>query len=437
MKRTAATIFLAVISVSFIYADVGFSGDLTLSLTSYLAFPYNDERFDTLINPGNYAGVKDLSLSHTITAKLDGSDEASLSTFSLWCAFDTYRIAEALFAAAAGDPAQTAAVSETLPFLGASFGTVEVIRANVAFYAGDAVRLCAGRQQMYTGYGYGWNPIDFANPIKNPYSPEAELMGVDGIKATLTADNTASTSISCIISGDTPGGIDFRDAAIVSENTLRFPDVEMVLNGLYEYDGHEGEDGVPSALGCGIKANVFDIGVYGEAALRFGSRKRYYDLPSAEPAVKTEAVFSGLAGIEYVFPGETALVLEYFYNGEGMSEKEKTDYEEIVEAAVGAAGAPSATQIGMIVPGYINRHYILCRLEYPLYDIDSDAELTVIFSPDGLMLNVLPAFSVSVTGNLTVTAGYTGLFDFDGNRINEASLSPASHMAEIKAVYYF
>jgi hypothetical protein len=436
MKKISLILFITLIGTVHIHAEVGFSGDVTVSLTSLLAFPYDDERFDTLLNPGNVMGIKDLLLTHRVIAKLNGSDERRTSSFSLWCSLDTYRIAEALLAAAYNDPLQTTAVSETLPFLGTEIGTIEVMRANIGFYVGEYLLICLGRQQMHTGYGYGWNPIDCANPLKDPYDPEAELRGVDGVKMTISLTHTFATSLSGIYMGDPTNGIDFKEVMVLSENTIWLPDIEIMLNGLFEYDEHEGEDTMPSAIGAGFKLNIFDIGVLGEGALRFGSRTSFYD-SAAYPDVKTEMLFSALGGLEYVFPNELSVALEYVYNGEGMNKEEKTDYEHAVAAAIGSAGMPSASQINMIIPGYLNRHYMLCHMLYPLYDINTEVQLLTLFSPDGLMLTILPSISFTIAGNLTVTAGYTGLFDFDKEHINEASLSPSQHMVEIEAVFYF
>ncbi|MBA7651504.1 hypothetical protein ES703_59323 [subsurface metagenome] len=34
---------------------------------------------------------------------------------------------------------------------------------------------------MLTEYGYGWNPINFANPLKDPFDSDQELKGVDAL----------------------------------------------------------------------------------------------------------------------------------------------------------------------------------------------------------------------------------------------------------------
>ncbi|MBN2439916.1 MAG: hypothetical protein JXJ04_01165 [Spirochaetales bacterium] len=430
---------LLVVLVLFIHlsshGNVIFSGSLKTNLSLFLAFPYDDDRFDTLINPNNFLGMHDIQGAHYLLTKIEGEDEKSF--FSLWLGFNTYRIAEALYAAAFGDDSQTYALSETLPFLGTEIGNVELLRATVSFYATDTIVFNLGRQQMHTGYGYGWNPIDFANPLKDPYEPDAELKGVDAVKMTLALGNIASLSLSGIYNGsDSPNGINFENIMVLSENTLYFPGVEIMVNGLYEYDEKQGEDTTPMAVGIGSKFDLFDIGFYGEGAARFGSRNYYYD-STLTRHIKTETLFSALAGLEYVFPNELMLILEYFYNGEGFSAKEKDNFKQSVESAIEMFGYPGSEQIMMIIPGYINNHYILCHLMYPLYDQNMELQLLMLFSPDAMMLNILPGVSFNISGSFTLTAGYTGLFDFDNKKINEASVSPFKHMLNIEGAYFF
>jgi hypothetical protein len=230
--------------------------------------------------------------------------------------------------------------------------------------------------------------------------------------------------------------MDFKNIMILSENKIWLPDLEVMVNGLYEYDEEEGEDTYPSSIGLGFKFNFFDIGIYGEAATRFGSRNTYYDSPGFS-VIKTDTIPSILAGMEYVFPNELMAALEYFYNGEGLSDDEKDNYEQTVKQTIAFYNYPASSQINMIVPGYVNKHYILCHLSYPFYDLNLDAHLLALYSPDGQMLNLLPGITFNVTGSLTVSLGYTGLFDFNGDRINEASLSPVKHIIDIEGCYYF
>lgn len=427
--------FILFLYCSPVFPQPGFSGSIRTNLAYFPAFPYEDDRFDTLINPGNFLNIHDIQFINYCTAKIEGQDDTS--SFALWFGLDVYQIAQALYTVASGD--EIIILTETLPFLGTRINTIELLRANIGFYITEYLFFRLGRQQMHTGYGYGWNPVDFANTLKDPYDPEAELKGIDAAKMTFTIGNSFSASVSGVYTGDdADDGIDFKDIMLLSENKIWFPGIEIMLNGLYEYDEEKGEDTFPSSLGLGLKFNLFDIGFYGEAAARFGSRNVYYDSPD-NSVIKTGTIPSFLAGMEYMFPNELTAVLEYFYNGEGLSNDEKDYYEQAVEQAVAdpESGHPSSEQIAMIVPGYVNKHYILCHLLYPFYDLNMDAQLLALFSPDGLMLNLLPGLSFHLTGSLTLSLRYTGLFDFDGERINEASLSPVKHVIEIEGWYYF
>ena len=435
MKKISIMVLCIFCTLSTVSAEIIFSGSLKTTLSLFLSFPYDDDRFASLINPGNVLGVHDVQAANYLVTKLEGEEGDSF--FALWLGFNTYRIAEALYAAASGDDIQLIALSEMLPFLGTEIGTIELLRAHISFYTFESLVFTLGRQEMQTGYGYGWNPSDFANPLKDPYNPKAELKGIDAVKMTVILGAMGSMSLSALYTGDDAAdGINFEDIMLLSENTFNLPGLEIMLTGLYEYDEDNDYDTIPMGAGVGCKVNVFDMGIYGEGAVRFGSRNYYYEAV-LNPVIKTDPLFSALAGIEYIFPFELMFVLEYFYNGEGFSDNEKDLYEQSVRAKVDEIGSPRTDQLMMIVPGYLNQHYILLHLMYPLYDLNMEVQCLALFSPDGLMLNLLPQVNFNISGSLTVSLGYTGLFDFDGERINEASLNPFEHMIVIEGWYFY
>jgi len=435
MKKVILSLVLLTLFILNGASQPSFGGSIKTSLIYNIAFPYEEDRFDNLINPGNFLDIHDIQLTNYFTGKIEGADETS--SFSLWITLNTYQIAKALEAAAYDDEKQTLVVNETLPFLGTQFTTISLLRAYISFYVNDILSFTFGRLQMHTGYGYGWNPVDFTNPLKNPYDPDAELRGVDAVKATISFGNVFAASASGVYTGEgVETGLDVKSIMLSGETTLWLPGIEIIMNGLYEYDESRSEDRIPSAIGAGCKFNLFDIGIYGEGALRFGSRNIYYNF-SRNTFLKTDMLFSALAGIEYVFPNELMAVVEYFYNGEGMSDIEKDDFRQSVQEVINMSGYPSSQQLLSIIPGYLNKHYILCNLTLPLYDLDMDMQLLALFSPDGLMLNLMPSLSFQLTGSLTVSVGYTGLFDLSDNGLNEASLSPVKYMTDVTVWYYY
>ena len=81
MKKLKMIMIFSVImlfySSAFIFAEITFSGSLNTLLTSYIALPYEDDRFDSLLNPGNFLEVRDLQLTQDFTLKIEGSDGTS------------------------------------------------------------------------------------------------------------------------------------------------------------------------------------------------------------------------------------------------------------------------------------------------------------------------------------------------------------------------
>ena len=91
----------------------------------------------------------------------------------------------------------------------------------------------------------------------------------------------------------------------------------------------------------------------------------------------------------------------------------------------------------MYRPGYFAGHYAGLYLYLPLYDLDTDLELSLIYSPDSWSLTVLPAITLNVTGSLTVGLSYLGLISLDDEQYNEAWFSPVKHIFQLEVRYSF
>ncbi|MCK5007731.1 MAG: hypothetical protein KAR73_10105 [Spirochaetales bacterium] len=437
MKRFYLCLLLMIFIVQLIVAEVSLSGKVEIGLTAVPAFPYNQSRFNTPLNKDNYQGIQDLMPVTDFLAKLSGQDEAT--DFSVWLAVKPYYLGQALLAASTGPgadaDAQTAAVGESLPLLGFKINTIAVLRANIGWFISDFLVLRIGRQSMLTGYGYGWNPIDFFNPLKDPYDPDLELRGVDALTAQFYLGNVFAMKLAGIYRTEgLTGGIDFGDLQAGAEITASLPGMEVKATGFFDHDQSEGEDSYVPALGLGIKADIGGAGIYGEGSLLKGSRYNFPTTPTVDYSRKKEWLFTGLLGIEYTFETEISATLEYFYNGEGFDLDDRRLYREGLNF-YNSSGVPPTDYLLMYRPGYFARHYLLLNLYLPLYDLNTDIQLACLYSPDSWVLNVLPLITFNVSGSFSIDLGYVGLFSLKSDQEDEARLSPIKHMLKLLVRY--
>ena len=404
---TAALLFF---TASFLSAQTIFYGDYSITAAAVL----NENDYESALNPGNIAGMDDVSFQHAAAFKLSAGDTST--SFELWAGLQQQL-----------DPA-AGLLSETL-------NSLSLRRAGISFYAGDYLKFQAGRISMLTGYGYGWNPSDFANPLKDPADPEAELSGVDTLLIHFFPDYDVNFKAYALIDASTQS-IDYSDIRAGGELSAYLPFGEAKITGLYDYDEHKGEDAAANAVGAALYLDIAGVGVYGEGALLDGSRTQFADPESFELSRKDEILFNALGGIEYSFIFGLTAAAEYYYNGEGYNRSEMASY---TDALTSTADSPAefAALAGEYRQGNYSRHYVLLNLIYPVYAGNIEISSTALLGADSGTLAVLPRLSWWASGGLSVELGYSGIFDLSDIKGSEAALSPAAHIITLTGRYSF
>jgi len=438
MKMLPALLALFLLAGGVCMAEIELSGEANAAIDVFPAFPYTSGRFDSPINPGNLAGIRDLNLDTDVTFRLQAVEQTG--AWNLWLALDPYRMSRVLLAAASGDPVQEEAVGASL--LSSDPAALSILRAEIAWYIGPSLVLRLGRQSMLTGYGYGWNPMDFAGTVKDLFDPEAELKGVDALSLQLYAGNAISVKLAGILRGDILrsdpliAGADYADIQAAAELTASFPLLELKLSGYYDSDDAAGEDAFVPALGAGFMLDLAGVGLYGEGALLWGGR---VPAPVGVSVIQRpgELLLSGLFGVEYTFASELHLIAEYFYNGQGYSLEERQLYADSLEDQFATWSYIPGEYAAMYRPGYFAKHYLLLHLGYPIYPWNTNLELSAYYSPDSGALGVMPRLELEISGSLSARAAYTGLFSLQADRYDEVGLSPFRHMIELGMTYFF
>lgn len=453
MKRLLYMIFILVLGVN-LSAQISLYGDFSSSISSNIP---DDEEYSSLLNPGNLFGMTDISMSHAMTTKLSGSDE--LANMEVWLSLGRYPIGQQLMAMGsligqAGfigmnstDPytAEMASglmysamyTSDLIKLTGDHFYTFDLQRAVISWYMGESIRVKMGRQSMLTGYGYAWNPMDFANPLKDPSKPDADLKGVDALLFHLFPYSIINMKVYGMAeAGFLQSGVTYDNVLLGGELTASIPYVEFKVTGLYDRDENDGEDARVSALGAGFLADLLGLGLYGEVALYQGGRSLISDGTgqSSELSRKSENLYSGVVGMEYTFPFELTMVAEYFYNGEGYDKDEREDYFTALELLNSSL---DYAHYSIFRPGYFSKQYLLINLMYPIYDWYTDINLTSIYSIDSGALSIIPSISWSPSGALKLDLAYTGLFSLQEDMYDENELSPIKNVMCFKVSFSF
>ena len=174
-----AALLLTLLPAAPAAAELSFSGEAVLGVTALPAWHYDSTRFDTPLTPGKIGGLHDLSLDYALDARLAGGEEQTGFRFRL------------IFAP--GGPPQ-------------------ILRAHIGWRLGESFWLRLGRQSLLTGYGYGWNPMDFANPLKDPADPRQELAGVDAFSLLLAPGPLLTFRLAAVYRPeDFAAGINWKD----------------------------------------------------------------------------------------------------------------------------------------------------------------------------------------------------------------------------------
>lgn len=434
------TVILTFLALS-LPAQVNFSGELKPELI----FNLSSSGYDSPLNPDNMLGIGDLMFRNEIHLKLDqSSDTAALD---LWLQIGQYPIADMLTASAAivtsSDPGSSAALTAAVADLAYAaepyLYTAGLLRASASWMPAPDLKFTLGRQSYLTGYGYGWNPVDLANPPKDPTDPQAYLRGVDGL--TLQADLFPWMGIKAYGLLPSQGFTwDYDQLLAGAELTLRARALEVKLSGLY--GGVEKEDDpydlYPHAGGAALFLDLFGLGLYGEGVVRSRSRRNLPD-PAGGPSLLNEgAVYSALAGMEYYFNSGLVAAVEYFYNGEGWDNGQRKDYAQALDVLAATTGL-NGDYLGLYTPQYFAQHYILLNLMLPWYARDSSFNANLIYSPDSGALFFTPSalFNLNYEGTLVSELWYSGQYSLDDSRKNEVWLSPVKGSILLNLRYYY
>lgn len=443
MLITGALLILAAAPIA---AEVKFSGELKPEVVFNI--PPDGGYENTPLNPGNWIGINDLMFRSEINLKLNA--QGKTSALDLWFQVKQYPMADLLTGSAAMAEALSTAGSSDLSGYSSAVAdmfyvvdpyifTLDIMRGSASWMPVDSLRITLGRQSFLTGYGYGWNPEDLANPPKDPTDPEDYLRGVDA----LNIEYSPAAWIKTRFYGAVPSqgfSWGYEEMLAGGEITINVPSLEFKIAGLYggQENSSDSYDIYPHAGAAAFYLDVFGLGFYAEGVVRSRSRRNIPDAGGGVSVIKDGPVYSGLAGLEYYFPSGLVLAAEYFYNGEGWDDTERADYSSSLEIQ-GGSGSIAGEYLALYTPTYFARHYVLTNFLIPWYAIDSSINLNLIWSPDSAVFIFTPnaSFNLNREGTLISEIWFSGLFSYDDSKKNETWLSPVKQSMWVNLRYFF
>ena len=195
---------------------------------------------------------------------------------------------------------------------------------------GSGLQLRFGKQRIAWGSGFAWNPTNRLEPPKNPVNTGLEQEGAWAARMDLIPASWGGVILVAAQGTTNVGDLPFptREAertsgAIRARFLVRDTDLAVV------YLGGKNQK---TLLGLDAARDVFgSVSLHAEAALHRGSE--------IDPLRQDQTFFRVAAGALHA-EGTTSLSLEYFFNGEGLSDAANGRYLAALEASYAASQDP-------------------------------------------------------------------------------------------------
>jgi hypothetical protein len=225
------------------------------------------------------------------------------------------------------------------------------------------VSISAGRQRLNWGTAKIFAPIDLLETRTNPLDLRPLLSGISGVKVDIFGDDRFGVSFAALPASD----LRWSRAAAKVELLLDSQGIDLGL-GIVKYGDAASSDRI--GLTSDGAWTLGPLVLYDEVQLRWG-RKAVYQFPGMsgleDLGGRNEPVFRGAAGVmlpvDLGLTRPASLLVEYFYNGDGLTDAEARAFASRY-AAWQEAGYPG----GAVLPdafgslGGFRRHYAAAAL---------------------------------------------------------------------------
>ncbi len=268
-----------------------------------------------------------------------------------------------------------------------------------------------GKKSYKWGKGYAWNPVGFIDRLKDPNDPQEALEGyitgeLDLIKSfggTGSPGNIALTTVLLPVFEEineefgSEGNIN-----LAAKLYLFYLDTDIDL--LF-YTGNSRSTRFGADFSRNISSN-FEM--HGEAAYILDAEKLLL-FENGSSRLEQSDAFKGLLGLRYLTANDLTAIIEYYHNGNGYLEDERTlfyqSFEESPLLSEKSAAYPQYTrELSLRGYGrpYAGRNYLYAKfsIKEPFDILYLSPGITSIVNLDDLSASIIPEISYTGFTNL-------------------------------------
>ncbi|MFH1450128.1 MAG: hypothetical protein ABIG09_06970 [bacterium] len=313
--------------------------------------------------------------------------------------------------------------------------------------------LTIGKENLQEGVGLSYNPSDFLADLKEmDYTKREEerkieregnyLVRFEEISQKITFSYLLAPKINHLQKEETRALIKLYsligdvDLSLSYLHVKKWPKLGINLSGVI---GNKIEFHAEVGLSKGSKRKLLrEERQVGPGVYEYGT----YDDPEDDKMIFTKA----LIGEHYTFANKTNVIIEYFFNQDGYSEAEWTNFIDLATVAYTKFKQPPAELPADIFKEnlrranslmryrYMRKNYLFFRVSNPEIFDDYDGQISLLLNADDKSLVIMPAFDYQKWGRLVIRLGLNW---FSGNSKSEFGLVPYQTEFQLGVKYLF
>jgi len=316
-------------------------------------------------------------------------------------------------------------------------GEALLYEGNLSWQVSANAYFTLGKTLLRWGKGYAWNPTNFVGRNKNPSDPDLSLEGfwvglADFVKSFSGPLKTvAFTGVVLPVSADINSTFGRNHHInMAGKLYLLLHDTDIDLMAL-------SAGSRTPRYGLTVSRNITaNFEVHGEAALATDFQKRVVGADGIVTSDIHNDALSFLAGIRYLAPSNTTLICEFYYNGEGYTEKEAEDFFHFIDVADDSQLITARPDLADYqLPNFMRNYFYLKASQKEPFGwlYVTPALFTILNLHDG-SFNLIPEVGYTGVENLELRSRLSLLSGVDdteyGEKVNDWKI-------EFRARYFF
>ena len=313
--------------------------------------------------------------------------------------------------------------------------------AYVSWQAKPSITLDVGKKLLKWGKGYAWNPVGFVERPKDPNEPDLAregytIIGGDWIISRPgNLQTIAITPIYLPVTDDINSDFGNEDNNFAGKVYFLYKDTDIDL--VFLSDGSR-----TARYGFDFSRNIkTNFEVHGEFAyITDFSRKLLDDQGNLN--TETGDVQSWLLGMRYLTETETTYILEYYYNGTGLTEDQMRIFYQMIEDLPNQPDSDAALQKirSAARSGYVKQTvmqeyvYLRAMQKEPFDLLYWTPAITAIVNLQDQSFNLAPELGYTGVTNLELRLKINFL---EGDQYSEFGEKQNDRKLELRARYYF